>query len=141
MNVLMSILIIFLIINIINNKRNTGNFNKIDLEIVEHRQYLKKKISSFDYILDVRTIDEVNLGSMKNIIKNKFIHKPYNEINKDTNLSFNDSYINIDSNILIYCRSGRRSLIAYDELKNKYKESRVVINGGYEELKNILKSN
>lgn len=56
-------------------------------------------------ILDVRTKEEYESGHIK-----EAINIPYDTINENTNLDKN-------KNIFVYCRSGSRSKMAYDTLK------------------------
>lgn len=66
---------------------------------------LEKVMKQNEYIIvDVRTKREYNGGHLVGAI-----NIPYDEINEETNL---DS----DKLILVYCKSGSRSAIAYDTL-------------------------
>ena len=56
-------------------------------------------------VVDVRTKEEFDSGHVLDAI-----NIPYDEINKDINLDK-------DKTILVYCRSGQRSKIAYNSLK------------------------
>ena len=56
-------------------------------------------------ILDVRTKEEYESGHIK-----EAINIPYDTINENTNLDKN-------KNIFVYCRSGSRSKMAYDTLQ------------------------
>lgn len=70
-------------------------------------QNLDDIISSKEYIvIDVRTEEEYNSGHVKDSI-----NIPYNEI--DENIE-----IDKDKIILVYCKSGARSKIAYDKLSD-----------------------
>ena len=64
-------------------------------------------IASGDYIvLDVRTVDEYNEEHVVGAI-----NIPYDEIGEDV-------IFDREKTILVYCRSGNRSSIAYDALKS-----------------------
>ena len=76
-----------------------------DKQLTEEEK-LKKVLSSNNYIIiDVRYDYEYNEGHLVDAI-----NIPYESIDKN---------INIDKNktILVYCKSGKRSKIAYDKLK------------------------
>lgn len=65
----------------------------------------KKLMQENDYIIiDVRTWEEYNLGHIKNAI-----NIPYDEINENVNLDK-------EKLIFVYCKSGNRSELAYDNL-------------------------
>lgn len=67
----------------------------------------KKSIVEEEYIvIDVRTKEEYDTGHVKGSI-----NIPYDEIDESINLDKNKT-------ILVYCRSGKRSHIAYETLKN-----------------------
>lgn len=72
-----------------------------------NKEELDSVIASGNYIvLDVRTEDEYDDGHVVGAI-----NIPYDEIDEDTVLDKNKV-------ILVYCRSGNRSKIAYDALLN-----------------------
>lgn len=94
------ILIIFCLILCSCNK--TKEVNTKEEKIYE----LKELMNNSTYvIIDVRTKDEYNTGHIVDAI-----NIPYDEINKN---------IDIDKNnvIFVYCKSGNRSKIAYNNLK------------------------
>ena len=66
-------------------------------EIMSQKEYV---------IIDVRTKEEYESGHIKDAI-----HIPYTELNEELSLSK-------EKNIFVYCKSGNRSKIAYDTLKN-----------------------
>ncbi len=67
----------------------------------------KELMNTKEYIiLDVRTKEEYESGHIKDAI-----NIPYDTINENTNLDRN-------KNIFVYCRSGSRSKTAYEKLKN-----------------------
>lgn len=77
-------------------------------------------------ILDVRTKEEYQEGHIKGAI-----NIPYDEINEDVDLDKNKT-------IMVYCKSGKRSSIAYEALKKiGYK---VVDLGAYDTI-NMEKEN
>ncbi len=82
---------------------------------------LDKIISENNYIIvDVRTEEEYNISHLKDSI-----NIPYDEIDKSIKLDKNKI-------ILVYCKSGTRSKIAYNNLTNLgYK---VYDLGSYEEI-------
>ena len=84
----------------------------------------------YDKILDVRTVKEFNNGNLENVLF-------YESLGSNPNLI--DKVIkdipNKDSEILIYCRSGRRATKAAEILiNNGYTNVSVVFRGGYTEL-------
>lgn len=96
------ILIIILVIvlcgcNVHEKKQNTNSTEEILNNIISENNYV---------ILDVRTKEEFDEGHLVGAINIE-----YDKI---------DDKIDLDKNktILVYCRSGRRSKIAYDNLKN-----------------------
>ena len=74
----------------VNNKSN----NKLD-KIISENNYI---------IVDVRTKEEYEASHLKNAI-----NIPYDEIDETVELDKNKT-------ILVYCKSGNRSKIAYDTL-------------------------
>ena len=92
-----------------------------------------KKISEnyFDYIVDVRSKKEFDLGHIKgSLFYESLASNP--ELIEDV---LNDIK-NKDSKILIYCRSGRRAYEAASIfVKNNYTKVWIVDNGGYQELR------
>ena len=71
-----------------------GSMSKLD-RILDSKNYI---------IVDVRTEDEYNEGHVKGAI-----NIPYDTIDKNVDLDK-------DKTILVYCKSGKRSGIAYDKL-------------------------
>lgn len=86
------LVILFLSLNLIGCTKEE-NASKLD-EVINKNNYV---------IIDVRTIDEYNNGHLKDAI-----NIPYDQIES----------LNVDKNkdILVYCASGKRSLIAYNKL-------------------------
>ncbi len=81
----------------------TGCGNKKEIAT----QTLDQIIESNNYqIVDVRTKEEYDEGHVKGAI-----NIPYDEIDENTNLNKNKT-------IMVYCKSGKRSSIAYNTLKN-----------------------
>ena len=73
----------------------------------EKAKLLQKTLDEGNYVvLDVRTKEEYDEGHVK-----EAINIPYDEIDENVNLDK-------DKTILVYCRSGKRSNIAYKTLKN-----------------------
>ncbi len=71
----------------------------------ETKKEEKKMKNEEDYIIvDVRTNDEYQTGHIKGAI-----NIPYNEIHEGINLDKNKT-------IMVYCKSGKRSAIAYETL-------------------------
>ena len=97
-----------------------GGCNKVD-----SNQKLQDIINENNYIVvDVRTKDEYNEGHVKDAL-----NIPYEEIGENV---FDKS-----KTILVYCKSGKRSKIAYDTLiKNGYKAYDL---GAYENIKDFEK--
>lgn len=81
----------------VKEKEFTETNNKKIEDIIKENNYV---------IVDVRTEEEFLNGHIK-----EAINIPYDEISSDTLLDKNKT-------ILVYCRSGRRSQIAYNTLKN-----------------------
>ena len=114
-----------------------NNKNKFDpaihdfpelIEVKEAVKLIKKK--KFKYILDVRTKKEYLNGHLEDSILIESLAKNPKLIN-DVLALIKDK----ESNILIYCRSGRRSMEAAKLLKAQYYQNvYTVINGGYTEL-------
>lgn len=72
----------------------------------KEKSELKKILDENNYIVvDVRTKEEYNTGHVVHSL-----NIPYDEIDEDVNLDKNKT-------ILVYCRSGNRSSIAYQTLK------------------------
>ncbi len=72
----------------------------------KNKEQLDKILKENNYIVvDVRTEDEYNEGHVKDSL-----NIPYDEIDENVDLDK-------DKTILVYCRSGKRSKIAYDNLK------------------------
>lgn len=88
------ILIIFLLVFILTGCNNSS---KPDInKLMQENEYV---------ILDVRTEDEYNEAHLVDSI-----NIPYDEINEEVELDK-------EKIIFVYCRSGKRSKIAYDNLK------------------------
>lgn len=87
----------------------------------------KKMISNneFNIILDVRSKEEYLNGHYPNAI-----NIPYDKIDEKIL-----DKINKESNILIYCRSGRRAEIAANKINNLGYKNIFYIKGSYELLK------
>lgn len=79
-----------------SEKENMNNKEYSINEIIEENNYV---------IVDVRTKEEYDEGHVKGSI-----NIPYDEIDESTTLDKTKT-------IIVYCRSGRRSAIAYDTLK------------------------
>ena len=89
------------------------------------------KIHGGSIIIDVRTAEEYKEGHLKNAI-----NIPHTEIGE----RIADHVKNKEEKIAVYCRSGRRSGIAKETLKNK--GYRLVVNAGaYAKLKDQEKKN
>lgn len=86
---------------------------------------LPKDLSSWT-VIDVRTPEEFQLGHLS-----QAINIPHDQIHTIETL-----HLPKDKPILLYCRSGRRSAIAYQELQNLgYKQ--VLDAQAYQDLKSI----
>ena len=84
----------------------------------------KITINNNTILIDVRTKDEFKSGHLE-----KAINIPYTEIEEQIKSITKDTY----KNIVVYCKSGRRSGIAQKKLlKMGYKN--VVNGGGYKDL-------
>ena len=90
LSIIICIIVLLLITGCHNNKKTELE------EILEHNNYI---------IVDVRTNEEYLEGHIK-----ESINIPYDIINEATNLDKNKT-------IMVYCRSGKRSAIAYNKLK------------------------
>ena len=89
------------------------------------------RINGGSMIIDVRTAKEYKEGHLKNAI-----NIPYTEIGE----RIADHVKNREEKITVYCRSGRRSGIAKETLKNK--GYRLVVNAGaYAKLKDQEEKN
>ena len=116
---------------VINNSiKGNNNFMKIEV-----KDAVKKiKENYFDHILDVRSLSEYQEGHLDDIFFYESLgsnSELINQVKKDIP--------NLDSKILIYCRSGRRaSKAAKILLDNGFSNIYVVINGGYTELSKNL---
>lgn len=88
----------------------------------EQNDEISKIISEGNYtIVDVRTKQEFDEGHVVGAI-----NIPFDQIDERVSLNKNNT-------ILVYCKSGRRSAVAYDTLKNLGYE---VINlGAFEDIK------
>lgn len=82
------------------------NKEKANFETTETEQYAKIMQEGNYIIIDVRTKEEYDEGHIKDAI-----NIPYDEIDENTNLDK-------DKTIFVYCRSGARSSNAYNTLKN-----------------------
>ena len=92
-----------IIIMIISSLTLVGCSNSHSIQVNEFDEILSKN----NYIIvDVRTKEEYNEKHVKGSI-----NIPYDEIDEKTSLDKNKT-------IIVYCRSGRRSKIAYDALKS-----------------------
>ena len=80
------------------------------VESIDYDEYLKISKTTDFLIVDVRTPEEYQISRIKNSININFYDK--NFINVFKNLDF-------DKHILIYCRSGRRSLEAVKILSDE----------------------
>lgn len=80
-------------------------------------------------ILDVRTPEEFNEGHIENAINI--------DVNAD---DFTKEIADLDrnANYLVYCRSGRRSLLATQIMKNQGFTNVTNMEGGYNAWKNLL---
>ena len=81
---------------------------------IKYNEYLELSKKNKFHLIDVRTYDEYNTNRLKNAINIDFYDslflKRFKKFNKE-------------DNILLYCRSGRRSLIGAEILvKNGYKK-------------------
>ena len=103
-----------------------SEMKKIDVKVAAE----KIKKNYFDYIIDVRSLDEYQEGHLDNVLfyeslasNHELIEQVKNDI-KDKN-----------AKILVYCRSGSRSSKAGNLLvENGFTNIYITINGGYTEL-------
>ncbi len=80
---------------------------------INYNEYLELSKKNKFKLIDVRTVDEFNLNRLPNSINIDF----YDSVFLERFEKFNE-----EDNILLYCRSGRRSLIGAEILvKNGYK--------------------
>jgi rhodanese-related sulfurtransferase len=84
----------------------------------------KLKADYFNIILDVRSKEEFDEGKYKNAI-----NIPFDNISKDILNKFDTN-----DKILLYCRSGRRAKIAYENLKKLGYKRVYFINDTYKSL-------
>ena len=84
----------------------------------------KLKINYFDIILDVRSNEEFNKGKYQNAL-----NIPFDTIDDNILAKFDNNI-----KILLYCRSGRRAKIAYQNLKNLGYKKVYYINDTYKSL-------
>jgi len=114
-----------------------NNKNKFDPSIHDYPESIEVKEAVkliknnyFDDIIDVRTQEEYDQGHLDNVIlAESLASKP------DTLKNILFLMKNKKSKILIYCRSGRRSMIAAKMMKvHGYHNVYTVVNGGYTEL-------
>ena len=105
-------------------------FNSKNNDIYNDTKYIKNMLQNnqFRYIIDVRTIPEVKQGYYPNSI-----NIPIQEFNINKLYQIIPN-IKKKDNILIYCRSGRRSKIAYQILKNNNFDNVYYLNGSYQLL-------
>ena len=81
---------------------------------INYNEYLELSKKNKFKLIDVRTVDEFNLNRLPNSINIDF----YDSVFLERFEKFNE-----EDNILLYCRSGRRSLIGAEILvKNGYKK-------------------
>ncbi len=81
-----------------------------NVKSIDYDEYLKISKSKEFLIIDVRTPDEYEINRIKKSININFYNKNFIDIFKK---------FEYDKNILIYCRSGRRSLQAVKILSEK----------------------
>ncbi len=127
---IISIIIILLIIGILvyfkNNKLDKDEIKEANIQYVSMDEIVKIMNENKDYIiLDVRTIEEFNLGHIPNAlcIPNEII---------DENII--EKLPNKEQLILIYCRSGNRSKQAAEKL-NKLGYKNLIEFGGINDWK------
>jgi rhodanese-related sulfurtransferase len=88
----------------------------------------RKQISSVSgVIIDVRTPEEFNAGHVENAIN----------INVDSS-DFQSKISELDKNLtyFVYCKSGRRSTLATDQMADSGFTSLLNLNGGFSDLAN-----
>ena len=110
---------------IINQNRQI-TFKKIDVKSAVN--LIKNK--SFEYILDVRSLNEYSDGNLNDALFYESLGNNPSLINK-----VKQDIPDLNSKILIYCRSGNRaSKAAKILIDNGYTDISIVNNGGYIEL-------
>ena len=115
---------------VIKNQISNNKINKINVKTAAKMIYQK----SFDYILDVRSLDEFEMGSLDNVLFYESLASNHNLINQII-----IDIPNFNSKILIYCRSGSRAFRAAKILINGgYTNITVVTDGGYTELSKTI---
>lgn len=103
-----------------------SEIKKIDVKVAAE----KIKKNYFDYIFDVRSLDEYQEGHLDNALF-------YESLASDPDLikQVKNDIKDQNTKILVYCRSGSRASKAGNLLlKNGYTNIYVAINGGYTEL-------
>ena len=101
---------IFYFISIIILSNSTHS--QQDLKSIDFEYFLQLSKSKKFLLIDVRTKNEFNTKRLRNALNIDFY---------DKNFENNIKMLEKEKNLLIYCRSGRRSLIATDILsKNGY---------------------
>ena len=107
-----------------------SNMFKSQVKLITYQQ-AADDINSFDYIIDVRSKEEIQKGRLmsSNLITMESL------IDHPKMMEFVPKNVNKNDKILIYCKSGRRSKIAGELfIKHGYKNVYSVSNGGYKEL-------
>ena len=100
---------------------------------INYNEYLELSKKNKFQLIDVRTYDEYNTNRLRNAINIDF----YDSLFLKRFKKFNN-----EDNILLYCRSGRRSLIGAEILvKNGYKKIYDLKNGVISIDKSILDFN
>ncbi len=100
MKKIMIVLCCFLLIGV------TGCEKKESKPVESRQEKLERVLKENSYlVIDVRTIEEFEESHVK-----EAMNIPYDEIDEDTNLPKNKT-------LLVYCKSGKRSSIAYETLK------------------------
>jgi len=99
----MRLLFVLLLISLSLNSQNS-------IESISYADYLNIDNANDFIVIDVRTPEEHKIKKIKNSININFYDEKF--------IDFFNIY-DKDENILIYCRSGRRSLEAVKNLSNK----------------------
>ena len=111
-----------------------SNMFKSQVKLITFQQ-AADDINSFDYIIDVRSKEEIKKGRLmsSNLITMESL------IDHPKMMKFVPKNVDKNDKILIYCNSGRRSKIAAELfIKHGYKNVYSVSNGGYKELINAI---
>jgi rhodanese-related sulfurtransferase len=95
------------------------------IETIEPSDFSKQLNSQKENVLDVRTLNETQAGHIKDAIR-----VPLAELQQ------NVSSVPSQQKIFVHCAGGYRSMIAASLLKQKGYNNLVMVNGGWNKIKN-----